>query len=94
VLFLAYSFGLPVVATDVGSLREDMIEGNTGFLCKPGNPAKLAEAIERYFASDLFKNLEVRRRELKDYASANHSWDVVAELTSNTYAKMSGRNPS
>jgi glycosyltransferase involved in cell wall biosynthesis len=90
VLFLAYSFGLPVVATDVGSFREEIVEGRTGFLCKPGDPAELAEAIETYFASDLFKNLEVRRRELKDYANANHSWHAVAELTRNAYAKMLG----
>jgi D-inositol-3-phosphate glycosyltransferase len=94
VLFLAYSFGLPVVATDVGSFREEIVEGSTGFLCKPGDPAELAKAIERYFASDLYKNLKVRRRELKDYADANHSWHAVAELTRNAYAKMLGRNQS
>ena len=92
VLFLAYSFGLPVVATDVGSFREEIVEGSTGFLCKPGDPAELAKAIETYFASDLFKNLTVRRQELKDYANANHSWHAVAELTRNAYTKMSGRN--
>jgi len=94
VLFLAYSFGLPVVATDVGSFREEIVEGRTGFLCQPGDPAELAKAIEIYFASDLFKNLKVSRQELKDYANANHSWHAVAELTSNAYTKMSGRNLS
>jgi D-inositol-3-phosphate glycosyltransferase len=94
VLFLAYSFGLPVVATDVGSFREEIVEGRTGFLCQPGDPAELAKAIETYFASDLYKNLKVRRRELKDYADANHSWHAVAELTRNAYAKMLGRNLS
>ena len=29
VLLLAYTFGLPVVATDVGSFREDIVEGST-----------------------------------------------------------------
>jgi D-inositol-3-phosphate glycosyltransferase len=91
VLFLAYSFGLPVVATDVGSFREEIVEGSTGFLCKPADPAELAKAIETYFASDLFKNLKVRRPELKDYANANHSWHAVAELTRNEYSKMLGR---
>src|SRR5580704_18368772 len=71
VLFLAYSFGLPVVATDVGSFREEIVEGMTGFLCQPGDPAELAKAIETYFASDLYRNLKVRRQELKDYADAN-----------------------
>jgi D-inositol-3-phosphate glycosyltransferase len=91
VLFLAYSFGLPVVATDVGSFREEIVEGRTGFLCQPGDPAELAKAIETYFVSDLYKNLKVRRQELKDYADANHSWNAVADLTRNAYAEMSGR---
>jgi D-inositol-3-phosphate glycosyltransferase len=91
VLFLAYSFGLPVIATDVGSFREEIIEGSTGFLCDPGDPAELAKAVETYFASDLYNNLGVRRQEIKDYAEANHSWNAVAELTRNAYAEMLGR---
>jgi glycosyltransferase involved in cell wall biosynthesis len=91
VLFLAYSFGLPVVATDVGSFREEIVEGSTGFLCQPGDPAELTKAIEKYFASDLYRNLRVRRQELKDYADANHSWNAVADLTRNAYAEMLGR---
>ena len=94
VLFLAYSFGLPVVATDVGSFREEIVEGSTGFLCQPGDPAELAKAIETYFKSDLFKNLAVRRQEVKDYAHANHSWHAVADLTCQAYTKMLGRNAS
>jgi D-inositol-3-phosphate glycosyltransferase len=94
VLFLGYSFGLPVIATDVGSFREEVVEGVTGYLCKPGDPAELANAVEVYFRSDLFKNLPVRRRQLKDYANANHSWDAVAELTRDAYTNMLGRNSS
>ena len=92
VLFMAYSFGLPVVATDVGSFREDIVEGRTGFLCKPGDSADLAKAVERYFASELYRNLKVRRQELKEYASANHSWAAVAELTCDAYGEMLRRS--
>jgi D-inositol-3-phosphate glycosyltransferase len=88
VLFLAYSFGLPVVATDVGSFREEIVQGSTGFLCKPGDPSELAGAIETYFASDLYKNLGVHRQEIMDYADANHSWNAAAELTRNAYAEL------
>jgi glycosyltransferase involved in cell wall biosynthesis len=94
VLFLAYSFGLPVVATDVGSFHDDVIEGSTGYLCKPGDPADLARAIEKYFASDLYRNLNVRRQELREHANANHSWQAVADLTSNAYAGMLARKLS
>jgi glycosyltransferase involved in cell wall biosynthesis len=94
VLFLAYSFGLPVVATDVGSFGEEIVEGRTGFLCPPGEPAELAKTLETYFASELYRNLKVNRQELKAYADANHSWNAVAELTRKAYAKMLGKASS
>jgi len=85
VLFLAYSYGLPVIATDVGSFREEIVEGNTGFLCRPGDVADLAGTLEKYFASDLYRGLDTRRREIREYASRVHSWDAVAELTRKAY---------
>src|SRR2546422_1916718 len=88
VLFLGYSFGLPVIAADVGTLREDVIEGRTGFLCKPEDPVDLARAIETYFASDLFQSLHTRRKEIRQYAHERHSWDVVGHMTRNVYAEL------
>jgi len=88
VLFLGYSFGLPAVATDVGSLREDIVEGRTGFVCRPCDASDLSSTLERYFASDLFANLNVRRREIRQYVSQRHSWDLVAEMTRNVYAGL------
>lgn len=94
VLFLAYSFGLPAIATNVGSFDADIIEGRTGFLCKPGDPADLARAIEMYFASDLYQQLDRRRQDIRDYGNKRHSWDSVAELTRNIYAAFLRRRPS
>src|SRR5579872_6662233 len=92
VLFLAYTFGLPVVATDVGSFREEIVEGETGFICKPGVAADLAGTLEKYFRSDLYKELGTRRQQIKDYAKRVHSWSAVAELTRNAYASMIGNS--
>lgn len=88
VLFLGFSFGLPVVATDVGSLGDDIVEGRTGFLCKPCDPAQLAHTIETYFESDLFRKLDNWRQEIRAYTSATHSWDAVAEATCAVYAEL------
>ena len=41
----------------------------------------MARAIERYFASDLFEELDSRRQEIRDYAAERHSWDVVGQMT-------------
>ena len=90
VLFLGYGFGLPVIATDVGSFREEIVEGRTGFLCRPGDPTDLARAIETYFSSDLYRNLDRTRKEIRNHANTHHSWAAVAELTRNAYAQLEG----
>jgi D-inositol-3-phosphate glycosyltransferase len=90
VLFLAYNFGLPVIASDVGSVGEDVIEGETGFLSPPCDSCELAKAIQKYFESDLFKNLSVRRQGIRDYANARHSWEIVGEMTRSVYMELGG----
>jgi len=86
--FLAYSFGLPVIATDVGSLREDVIEGKTGFVCAPEDPAELARAIERYRTSDLYRDLERTRKRIAASAYERHSWTTVARVTRAVYGSL------
>ena len=88
VLFLGHSFGLPVLAADVGSLKDEIVEGKTGFVFRPEDPADLARAIEQYFASDLYADLNSRRREIRDYATERHSWDVVGQMTMSVYAGL------
>ncbi len=90
VLFLGYSFGLPVLAADVGSLKDEIVEGRTGFAFRPEDPIDLARAIEQYFSSDLYAELDSRRQEIEDYAAKQHSWDVVGRLTMNKYAELLG----
>jgi glycosyltransferase involved in cell wall biosynthesis len=90
VLFLGYSFGLPVVATDVGALREEIIEGRTGFVCRPEDSVDLARAIETYFSSDLYKDLNNRRQEIRKYSHERHSWDVISESTGSVYRELLG----
>ncbi|GAC1679935.1 MAG: hypothetical protein PVS2B2_17960 [Candidatus Acidiferrum sp.] len=91
VLFLAYSFGLPVIASDVGTFGEDIIEGRTGFICKPRDAENLALTIEKYFESELFLSLSTRRKDIREYANQKNSWQVVAEMTRNLYAELLGR---
>lgn len=88
VLFLGYSFGLPAIAADVGSLKEEMIEGATGFVFKPWDPSDLVCAIERYFRSELFHNLETRRASIKAYANERYSWSKVAAIAMNIYSHL------
>jgi glycosyltransferase involved in cell wall biosynthesis len=93
VLVLSYGFGLPVIATDVGSLGEDITKGKTGFVCRPRDSVDLARAIRTYFESDLYKQLDEHRQKIRDYAGARNSWDVAAERTSNVYAQLLDNRP-
>ena len=43
----AMAAGLPVVASRVGGLAEQVVDGETGLLVQPGDPAELAAALER-----------------------------------------------
>jgi len=86
--FLAYSFGLPVIATDVGALRDDIIEGKTGLVCAPRNPKDLAHAIRAYFSSELYWQLKTRRRGIRDFANERYSWTKVGEITQHVYESL------
>ena len=89
VLFMAYSFGLPVIATDVGSFGRDIIEGTTGYVCRPNDPEDLAKVIEEYFSSDLFRTLDEQRDRIKSFIQTSHSWDIAARKTSDVYTVLS-----
>ncbi len=88
VLFLGYSFGLPVIASDVGSLKEEILEGKTGFVVKPRDAGDLAGAIAKYFAGDLYRELERRRALIRDYANDRYSWAKVASMTTQVYNEL------
>ena len=88
VLFLGYSFGLPAIAADVGALEEEIIEGETGFMFKPRDSVDLARKIENYFNSELFGDLENRRKQIREHANERYSWDKVAAITMAVYSNL------
>jgi glycosyltransferase involved in cell wall biosynthesis len=88
VLVLGHTFGLPVIATDVGSLREDIIEGVNGFVCRPNDTDDLAAAIEGYFDGELFANLEQRRNDIRSLARRRYSWDAIGETVVAVYRSL------
>jgi glycosyltransferase involved in cell wall biosynthesis len=88
VIFLGYSFGLPSLVADVGSLREEVIEGETGFVFRPRDSSDLARKVHSYFNSELFRNLESRRAKIKAYANERYSWDKVAAIIMSVYSQL------
>jgi glycosyltransferase involved in cell wall biosynthesis len=92
VLFLGYNFGLPVIASDVGSLRDEILEGITGFVCQPQNATALAKRIENYFSQQLYQELGQRRRDIQDFANEKYSWSKVGDITWTVYRNLMGQD--
>lgn len=88
VIFLSYRFGLPVIVTDVGQLRDDIVEGFTGFVCLPNDSEELAQKIKLYFTSDLYKGLEKNRANIIKYAKQKYSWEKIADITFQNYSEL------
>jgi glycosyltransferase involved in cell wall biosynthesis len=89
VLFLGYGFGLPVIASNTGSMQEDVIQNKTGFIHEAKNAAALAEAIRVYFCSDLYRNLDGTRRDIREYANERYCWGRAAETIIQAYSRLS-----
>jgi glycosyltransferase involved in cell wall biosynthesis len=70
----AFAFGRPVVVTAVGGLPDVVDDGVTGYVVPPENPAALADAIERFFATDAAARMERAIRAGAD----RFSWDGCA----------------
>jgi len=88
VLFLAYRFGLPVIASDVGSFREELTNSGAGLLFEPMNSAALAANLDAFFKSELYKDATQHRQRIREYSSARQSWEIVGEITERVYSGL------
>jgi glycosyltransferase involved in cell wall biosynthesis len=89
----ALSCNRPVVATDVGSIKESVLEGTTGYLCEPGN----AEAISSRWIELLTKG-ELRetmgrkgRAHVVDNSSLDSMTDGYTELVESLFDQKRGK---
>ncbi len=89
-LSLAYRFGLPVIATRVGSFETEVVEGVTGVLAEPENPQDVARAIQQYFESDLYRHLDETGRRIRQIGLERYSWDQIGKTIAGTYVRVQG----
>jgi glycosyltransferase involved in cell wall biosynthesis len=73
----ALACGIPVVSPNVGSIHETVLDGQTGFLTKPGSSEETADAIVRLLGNKtLATSLGRNGRE-----HMRHSWSLSAMVT-------------
>jgi glycosyltransferase involved in cell wall biosynthesis len=77
-VWLAHAHGVPVIATRVGTLPDQVRDGVDGLLCRPDDPADLARAIADCYAPGRLDALRAGVRPVDTDAS----WDrYLAALT-------------
>ena len=84
----AMAHGRPVVAGDVGGLRDLVVDGETGYLVPPRDVAALRAALERLLA-----DRELRRRlgaAGRERARTHFSWAAVTDATLAVYGEALG----
>jgi glycosyltransferase involved in cell wall biosynthesis len=85
----AMARGLPVVATDVGGVREAVRDGATGRLVPPGDPAALAAAL-----GEILADSDERRRLGEagcDLVARDFTVERMLDETSALYAEVAAR---
>lgn len=74
----AFYFGKPVIATDIGSFREDILDGKMGYIVPPRDPESLASAIDAFVLEMLPNSAHVSEFIQKE-AAKTFSWDASAK---------------
>ena len=83
VLFEAMACGKPFVGTDVGGIPEIISDDRLGILMKPGDPAALAEAINKALDRDWDAEYILRYAE-------QFTWENIATRTTEVYKAALG----
>jgi glycosyltransferase involved in cell wall biosynthesis len=85
ILFLAGSFGRPVLATRVGSFPETIEEGRSGWLVEPGDLAGLQQVLVGVLQEP--QRLVEVGAYARHLAHTRHSWDDIARQTVRVYER-------
>lgn len=79
--------GTPVVATDVGDLRNIIIPGETGYVVPDNSPQRIADKI-----AELLDRKDLDRRLISE-SVINYSWDKIAEKIANELRTVLSKRP-
>lgn len=74
VVAVSYHFDLPVIVTDVGSLKELVGKHELGLVVSEPNSTEINSAIQTFFKGDLKTKFQINIRQFKN----KYSWDSLA----------------
>jgi glycosyltransferase involved in cell wall biosynthesis len=83
------AMGRPVIATAHGATDETVLPGRTGWLTAPGDPAALAQALDRFLSLSA-EERELMAADAMDFVRAKFSKQTMCARTLDVYREVLG----
>ncbi|MBN2169501.1 MAG: glycosyltransferase [Actinobacteria bacterium] len=83
IIQIAYGFNKPVITTEVGTLPEVVVHGETGYVVPPSNHEALASAISEFFLNGASRAFNSNISEFKSRFSWDYFTEVIEEMPAN-----------
>jgi D-inositol-3-phosphate glycosyltransferase len=84
----AMACGTPVIGSAVGGIKATVVDGETGFLVPPNDPAALAARLAEVLG-DPDRGWELGRRAIR-HVNARYTWRAVSQAVSDLYEDVLG----
>jgi glycosyltransferase involved in cell wall biosynthesis len=86
-IFEYFNFGLPIIGSNFGHIRNYILQNNAGIIVDPEDPAEIAKAMIRMLTDEnLYSSLSKNATQ----ASANYQWPMMEEKLINIYDSLVG----
>lgn len=72
---IAHHFEMPIIATDVGGLKESIEHGKSGLIVNKANSKEIADSVRSYFEDH---NPEAMRAAIRE-ANSENTWEIFSE---------------
>lgn len=79
----AFAFNKPILATRVGDIPNEVIEGETGALCEPNSIESFSKAIDKFCGEDLTVLEDKIKKRFS--SESEYSWVAIAKGLVNIY---------
>lgn len=87
VALLAFSRARPILASKIGCFQEMVIEGQTGWFCRPNDVESLADALEKTLNITLEK-IKTMGMKAREFVETNYSWEKIGVDTVHFYREV------
>ncbi len=91
----AYACGVPVIASDIGALSERVVDGQTGYLFRAGDPEDLRLKVKQLFErEEAYRQMgQQARRQYERHYTPEINCRILMDIYDKTLAETGGNPP-